>query len=59
VFGLQRASFGADHAGVRATVDGRRNAARQCSNAIDRLWALSDRLTDAPIRNTDWRLPDL
>jgi DNA adenine methylase len=55
LFLLRRASFGADIGGFRATACGRKNSARQFSNARERLFELSDRLDEVVIHNKDWR----
>ncbi|MEZ3117879.1 DNA adenine methylase [Halobaculum sp. MBLA0147] len=54
----RRAAFaGADgeDAGFRATADGRRNAARQYWNSLDRLHPISARLQNTTLRAQDWR----
>jgi DNA adenine methylase len=51
---LQRASFGADRTGFRATANGRRNSSRQFFNSLDRLDDFSDRLEGVIIHNKDY-----
>lgn len=55
LFFLRRASYGGDMTGFRAVATGRKNSARQFSNARERLFELADRLDEVIIRNTHWQ----